>query len=79
MQSTVADKIRSRKRVRRSIPAPAERRQIREDAKLTQAEVADAVGVTPQAVALWESGRRTPRGQLFDRYAEALTAMRESA
>ncbi|MCX4557964.1 helix-turn-helix domain-containing protein [Streptomyces phaeochromogenes] len=79
MTQTVAEKIRSRRGVRREVPLPAECRAIREAAGLTQAEVADAVGVTPQAVALWESGNRTPRGHLLDRYAEALRAMREPA
>lgn len=78
MHSTVADRIRSRIRVRPTLPTPAECRQIREGAGLTQAVVADAVGVTPQAVALWESGRRRPRGLLFNRYAEAIDAMREA-
>ncbi|MFE1844376.1 helix-turn-helix domain-containing protein [Streptomyces sp. NPDC059515] len=78
MHSTVADKIRSRLRVRLTLPTPAECRQIREGAGLTQAAVADAIGVTPQAVALWESGRRTPRGPLLNRYAEAIETMREA-
>jgi len=80
MCSTVADKIRSRIRVQSAhLPTPAERRKIREGAGLSQAAVADAIGVTPQAVALWEAGRRTPRGCLRAQYAEALEVMRESA
>ncbi len=47
-------------------------RRVREDARLTQAEVAEMTGVTPAAVAAWEAGRRTPRGQPARRYGELL-------
>ena len=47
-------------------------RQLRQDQGWTQFELALRVGVQPQAVYLWESGRRTPQvpqlrklGQLF--------------
>jgi DNA-binding XRE family transcriptional regulator len=47
-------------------------RQLRQDQGWTQFELALQVGVQPQAVYLWESGRRTPQvpqlrklGQLF--------------
>jgi DNA-binding XRE family transcriptional regulator len=47
-------------------------RQLRQDRGWTQFELALQVGVQPQAVYLWESGRRTPQvpqlrtlGQLF--------------
>ncbi len=37
----------------------------REAAKLSQAEVGTALGVTPAAVSAWETGRNAPRaGQL---------------
>ncbi|MGW3650218.1 helix-turn-helix transcriptional regulator [Streptomyces sp. NPDC000878] len=77
MTSTVAEKIRSLRNVRPELPAPAVRKAIREAAGLTQAQVASAVGVTAQAVALWESGRRTPRGPLLGQYAEAVRTMQE--
>ncbi len=48
-------------RARRELPPPAERRQIREGAGLSQIDVARVLGVTREAVALWELGRRTPR------------------
>ncbi len=48
-------------------------RQLRQERGWTQFELALRVGVQPQAVYLWESGRRTPQvpqlrklGQLFD-------------
>lgn len=47
-------------------------RRLREEALLTQAEVAEQVGVTPAAVAAWETGHRTPRGQPARRYGQLL-------
>lgn len=35
-------------------------KQARQSAGLTQSQVADLLGVTPQAVYFWESGKRTP-------------------
>jgi transcriptional regulator with XRE-family HTH domain len=47
-------------------------RQLRQDRRWTQFELALRVGVQPQAVYLWESGRRVPQvsqlrklGQIF--------------
>ncbi|GKQ37194.1 helix-turn-helix transcriptional regulator [Streptomyces sp. A012304] len=78
MQSTVADEIRSRLRVHRDLPTPAQRRALREAAELSQQELADVVGVSKQAVSHWEAGIRTPRGPLLYRYAEALRALQEA-
>lgn len=47
-------------------------RKIREQALLTQADVADQIGVTPAAVAAWEAGRRKPSGLPARRYGELL-------
>ncbi|MFD8948544.1 helix-turn-helix domain-containing protein [Streptomyces sp. NPDC059979] len=74
-----AERIRSRLQVRRGLPPPQERRELRTSTGLTQQELADAVGVTRAAVSQWEKGVRTPRGSLLDRYIEALNAMREAA
>ncbi|GHC27044.1 MULTISPECIES: helix-turn-helix transcriptional regulator [Streptomyces rochei group] len=79
MTTTVAERIRSLRHVRPELPAPPERRAIREAAGLTQAQVASAIGVSKQAIGLWESGLRTPRGPLLGRYVEALRAMQEPA
>jgi DNA-binding transcriptional regulator YiaG len=59
-------------RQRRELPDPPLRRFIRERALLTQAEVAETLGVTDSAVCRWEAGRRTPRGVMKARYAELL-------
>lgn len=79
MTATVAEKIRSRLQVRRDLPDPAQRREIRETAGLSQQELADVIGVTRQAVSHWEAGIRTPRGGVLDRYIDAIRALREQA
>lgn len=45
---------------------------IRRDAGLSQAEVAEHVGVTAAAISRWESGKRRPRGQAAIRYGRIL-------
>lgn len=66
-----------RLRVRRDLPSPEQRRDLRQGAGLSQSALAEAIGVTPQAVSYWEAGLRTPRGVLLDRYVEALRALQE--
>lgn len=79
MTATVAEQIRSRLQVRRDLPEPAERRELREKAGLSQQELADVIGTTRQAVSHYEAGLRTPRGALLDRYVEAIRTLREAA
>ncbi|WP_369248681.1 sigma factor-like helix-turn-helix DNA-binding protein [Streptomyces sp. R41] len=55
------------------LPAPEERRRLREAKSLTQAEVASRLGVTRETVRSWETGRTTPRGRKREAYAELLT------
>lgn len=76
--TATADYIRSRLGVRLELPQPDERRALREQAGLTQQEMADAIGVTRAAISQWEAGTRTPRGPLLDRYVEAIRALREA-
>lgn len=59
-------------RVRRSLPAPPARRLLRERAGLKQQHIAGELGVTREAVALWESGARTPSARYVRRYVEIL-------
>lgn len=79
MPTTVAEQIRSRLRVRNELPQPDVRRALREAAGLSQQEIADAVGVTRAAIGHWETGTRTPRGVLLDRYVDAIRALRDAA
>ncbi|MEY2231782.1 MULTISPECIES: helix-turn-helix domain-containing protein [Streptomyces] len=55
-----------------SLPAPKERRRLREAAELTHDEVAAAVGVTAATVRSWESGRTAPRGRKRELYTQFL-------
>lgn len=63
----------------RSLPAPPERRAIRERARVSQDDIGADIGVTRAAVARWEAGTRRPRGEHLVRYAELLDQLREVA
>lgn len=54
------------------LPPPKERRRLRETGSLTQAQVAERVGVTRETVRAWESGRTSPRGRKRETYAKLL-------
>ncbi|MET9892754.1 helix-turn-helix domain-containing protein [Streptomyces sp. NPDC006465] len=56
------------------LPAPEERRRLREDRSLTQTEMAARLGVSRATVRSWETGRTTPRGRKREAYARLLTA-----
>ena len=58
MPMTTLDQVAEKVRARRDLPAPAIRRALREDAGLSQQDVADVCGVTRAAVSRWESGER---------------------
>jgi transcriptional regulator with XRE-family HTH domain len=47
-------------------------REGREKLNLNQSELAELLGVTPQAVQQWESGATQPRGKRLNRIAEVL-------
>jgi len=69
--------IRRKTRAHRDLPGPALRRAIRQDAGLSQADVAEAIGgVTRAAVSRWETGDRRPRGGLLVAYSELLQGLR---
>ncbi len=56
---------------------PQLRQEIRERARLSRAEVADAVGVTPETIWRWERGLRNPtggKGRTYCRLVHALAA-----
>ena len=47
-------------------------RQLREDAVLTQAELAEQVGVSATAISHWETGSKRPRASNIRKLALAL-------
>lgn len=49
--------------------------ELRETARLTQGEIARAIGVSPAAVSRWEAGERSPRGEPARRYGALLDAL----
>lgn len=53
-------------------------REIRERARLSQAELAEAVGVKQPTVAGWESGRKMPHGEPAARYAALLARLEQA-
>ncbi|WP_435601262.1 helix-turn-helix transcriptional regulator [Streptomyces sp. C10-9-1] len=77
--TATALRVRARLRLRQDLPSPAERRAIRQAAGLSQGELAEAIGVTRQAVSHWEAGTRTPQGTAMERYVSAIRTLRESA
>jgi len=60
------------------LPAPVERRRIRRASGLTQAALADVLGVSRPALARWEAGARNPRGRARADYVRALRALAEA-
>ncbi|MET9414629.1 helix-turn-helix transcriptional regulator [Streptomyces klenkii] len=56
------------------LPAPGVRRELREQARLSKAQVARALGVSPSTVAGWED-TRDPSGELRTRYAYLLDGL----
>jgi DNA-binding transcriptional regulator YiaG len=59
------------------LPSLAARRALRLSAQLTEEELAKLVGVNRVSVARWELGRREPRGDVRQRYAEVLKGLQE--
>ncbi|UKY47398.1 helix-turn-helix domain-containing protein [Streptomyces inhibens] len=56
------------------LPAPDARRELRERARLSKAQVARALGVSPSTVGGWESGRE-PVGETRTKYAYLLDGL----
>ncbi|MGX9883554.1 helix-turn-helix domain-containing protein [Streptomyces sp. NPDC002276] len=59
------------------LPPPKERRRLREAASLTQAQLAERVGVSRATVRAWETGSTTPRGRKREAYAKLLNDLAE--
>ncbi len=56
------------------LPPPAVRRQLREAAGLSRPQVATQLGITPEALRLWEEGLREPQGDNRGAYLSLLTS-----
>jgi DNA-binding transcriptional regulator YiaG len=68
-----------RVRARRVLPAPAERRRIREAADVTQRELAKALGVPQTYVWRWEQGSKPRDHQHEVAYADLLNELKRVA
>jgi transcriptional regulator with XRE-family HTH domain len=64
-------------RAARRLPSPAGAKAIRLGVGVTQQQLADELGVDRVTVARWESGKRTPRGELRLRYIAVLETLAE--
>lgn len=74
MQESAVNDVLARGRARRTwrTEPAALARLVRTRAGLTQAEIADVLGVDRSAVSRWESGARTPRSTVLTRYMDLL-------
>jgi len=62
---------------RRRLPSPAELRAKREEANLSQAAMARAIGVARSSLTRWETGGRKPLGRTLQLYLAVLDAVDE--
>ena len=64
--------LATRKSEQRRLPPPRRRRAIRVRAGVSLEEVGELVGVSGEAVRLWETGQRTPIEAHRDDYLDVL-------
>ncbi|WP_406377098.1 telomere-associated protein Tap [Streptomyces sp. NBC_00197] len=57
------------------LPVPAERVRLREAAGLTEAAVAQALGVRVPSITAWEAGRAEPKGERLEAYRRLLEGL----
>ena len=69
--------LRQEVRDRHGLPAPAVRRALRRAAGVTLATLASSVGVSREAVRLWELGAVEPLRENASRYRQALQILRD--
>jgi len=62
---------------RKALPSPPERKGLRVAAGLSARSVGRQLGVSGQAVLLWEAGDRAPRGGNLVAYVELLRQLAE--
>jgi len=58
-----------------ALPTPHQRKVLRETAGLTIRQLATVVGCSHSAIARWEAGDRTPKGDRRKAYAAALAEL----
>lgn len=66
------DQIEQLIAARRKVGSGATARQLREAAGMTQADIAEKIGVTPSAMSRLEAGTRKPRPETLLRWASTL-------
>jgi transcriptional regulator with XRE-family HTH domain len=71
--------IIEKRRARKRLPDPRTRRQVRERAGITQADLAQVLGVDRATVSRWESGERDPRPSQLEPYVAALERLMREA
>jgi transcriptional regulator with XRE-family HTH domain len=69
---SAVDELLEQARARRALPPAPVRRFLRERVGVTQAELAEVLGVERPTVTRYESGAREPRGDLRVAYAGLL-------
>jgi transcriptional regulator with XRE-family HTH domain len=69
--------LTARAQARRELPAPTTRRALRNAVGASLDDVASVVGVTRQAVSLWELGQRAPSATNLERYLEVIRAFKD--
>jgi hypothetical protein len=73
IRSWFADEVAAgRLIVAEKLPAPAVLRQVREAAAVSRSTAAEQLGVTAEAIRLWENGAREPAGDNPDRVSRAV-------
>ncbi|MFD3782121.1 helix-turn-helix domain-containing protein [Streptomyces sp. NPDC058612] len=77
--SRTMPRLSARETAQNALPAPGERRRLRELWGLTPQQVAVAFGVRAATVRSWESGRSEPTGQRRDAYRRFLQGLAQRA
>lgn len=75
LSGTTLEKVRTQQ----ALPSPAARRAIRIAAGLSQADMADEVGVSVATISRWEAGLVTPHSDHMAAYSDALAELRALA
>ncbi len=78
LDKTIASQIEAGRRLNQ-LPPSVVRRRLRRRAGVTQAAVAEAVGVNRATVSRWEAGVCAPRGENLLHYLEVLDLLRLEA